>query len=394
MSFGKMPIANGFLTEKEFQNEYFFELKTAVCPECHMFQLVDQPEDTQLFHDHYAYFASASSTMREHFRLLAERVMADELKGDNPFVVEVGSNDGIMLRNFMKAGVRHLGVEPSANVAQAAIDEGMNVKVSYFNKETAEEIIAEQGKADAILGGNVIGHIPYFHSVASGIKTLLKDDGVFIFENAYLGSVISRGSYDQIYDEHVFTFSCLSVQNAFARHGMELVDAEQLEVHGGSMRYTVTHKGARPVSGRLTKQIAWEKELGLDGHEVYQKFRENCERLGSDFLTLLQKLKSEGKRVAGYGAAAKSTTILNYSNVTSDLIEFIQDTTPTKQGKFSPGIHIPITDRSRFVESYPDYTVLFAWNLAEEIMTKEKDYSAQGGKWILLNPDVRIVEGI
>lgn len=307
-------------------------------------------------------------------------------------MVEIGSNDGIMFRHFAQIGIRHLGIEPSANVAQVAIDNGLNTLCSFFDKDCAYKIVQEYGQADAFLGANIMCHIPYLHSVVEGIKILLKPNGIVIFEDPYLGDIIEKTTYDQIYDEHVFLFSVSSIRYFFEAHGMEVVDIEPQETHGGSMRYVIAHKGVRPISYRVFKQLEKEKELGLDSIETYKRFRENCELFRDSLMTLLNSIREQGKRIVGYAATSKSTTLINYCGITTDHIEFISDTTPIKQGKFSPGAHIPIRPHEEFVANYPDYALLFAYNHKEEIMAKGQKFMESGGKWIVYVPKVEVLE--
>jgi methylation protein EvaC len=391
MSFGKMPIANGFLVRDEFSEEYFFELKVGFCPQCHMVQLAEQPNREQMFNDEYAFFSSTSTRMAEHFREFAELVMKQYLKSPDPFVVELGSNDGIMLQNFKNAGVRHLGVEPSANVAQVARGKGINTISKFFDEEFAREIAAANGQADAILGANVMCHIPYLHSVVAGMKVLLKPDGIIMFEDPYLGDIIEKTSYDQIYDEHAFYFSVSSISYLFEQHGLEVVDIIPQHVHGGSMRYLIAHKGARKISTAVAEQRAKEEQLGLHRPETYEQLRLNIEHSRDALVKLLQELRTQGKRVVGYGATSKSTTVTNYCGITPDLVEFISDTTPIKQNKFSPGVHIPVRPYQEFAENYPDYALLFAWNHAGEIMAKEEKFQRANGQWIVYVPEVQVL---
>jgi methylation protein EvaC len=227
--------------------------------------------------------------------------------------------------------------------------------------------------------------------VVKGIRALLKPTGVVMFEDPYLGDVIEKTSYDQIYDEHVFLFSALSIQHLFGEHGMELIDLQPQKTHGGSMRYVLGHKGAHPVSERVTRILDYEREIGLDRLATFDTFRKNVEQSRSELVALLTELKGQGKRIAGYGATSKSTTILNYCGVGPELIEYISDTTPIKQGKFTPGMHIPVKPYEAFTANPPDYAVLFAWNHAEEIMAKEKPFMASGGKWIVHVPHVQVL---
>jgi len=387
MSFGRMPIANGFLLPEQYDDEYFFELKPAFCEKCYAFQIEEQPDPEMMFHDHYAFFSRTSAFMQRHFKAYADWVYDNHLKGDDLFVVEMGSNDGIMLENFARRGVRHLGVEPSANVAEEARKHGVETLVRFFGSETAEEIVAGYGQADALLAANVMCHIPDLNGIAKGADILLKKDGVLIFEDPYLGAMIEKVSYDQIYDEHVFIFSALSVGNIFGRHGFELIDVLPQETHGGSMRYVLARKGERTVSTTVSEIVAAERAQGLHLPETYEQFRKDCEASKERLIRLLTAEKTAGRRVVGYGATSKSTTILNYCGIGPDLIEFISDTTPIKQGKFSPGMHIPVKPYEAFKENYPDTALLLAWNHMKEIMEKEEEFSSQGGKWISPIPE-------
>ena len=391
MSFGKMPIANGFLTANQFAEEYFFELKVAFCPKCTMVQLTEQVDRERMFHDEYAFFSSTSTRMARHFSEFAAAVIEDYLPAADPFVVEIGSNDGIMLQNFAQANIRHLGIEPSANVAAVARSKGINTVCEFFDEELARRIVAEYGQADAFLGANVMCHLPYLHSVAAGIKILLKPAGVLVFEDPYLGDIVEKTSYDQIYDEHAFYFSVASISNLFEQHGLEVVDVIPQNVHGGSMRYVIAHKGARQPSAAVAAQRAKESKMGLGESATYETLRRNIERSRDDLMKLLRDLKSQGKRVVGYGATSKSTTVTNYCGITPDLIKFISDTTPVKQGKLSPGAHIPVRPHQEFADHYPDYALLFAWNHGDEIVEKETDFQQAGGKWIVYVPEVKVL---
>lgn len=377
-----MPIANGFLMPDQYAGEYFFELKPVFCDHCLSFQIEEQPAPELMFHDQYAFFSRTSKFMQQHFSEYASWVYDQHLRGDDLFVVELGSNDGIMLENFAKRGIRHLGVEPSANVAEEARRHGVNTLVCFFGPDTAQDIVDEYGQADALLAANVMCHIPDMNGIAKGADLLLKQDGVLIFEDPYLGAMIEKTSYDQIYDEHVFIFSALSVANIFGAHGFELIDLLPQETHGGSMRYVLARKGVRAVSPVVGDILQAEHQQGLHLPATYESFRESCEASKARLIRLLQDEKAAGRRVVGYGATSKSTTILNYCGIGPDLIEFISDTTPIKQGKFTPGMHIPVKPYEAFVKDYPDTALLFAWNHQKEIMAKEGEFSARGGKWL------------
>jgi methylation protein EvaC len=287
--------------------------------------------------------------------------------------------------------LRHLGVEPSTNVAEVARNRGINTLSAFFDRELADAIVAERGRADAVLAANVMCHIPDLSSVAAGVQRLLKPDGVFIFEDPYLGDMIAKTSYDQIYDEHVFIFSANSVRRAFAPFELELVDVVPQLTHGGSMRYTLAPKGSRRPSQKVDEQLAKETALGFDRPETYLQFKTKCENSRAALMQTLERARGQGKRIVGYGATSKSTTVINYCGITPAHVEFISDTTPIKQGRLSPGAHIPVKPYDEFVRHYPDYALLFAWNHATEIREKETSFVAAGGRWIVYVPEVAIV---
>ena len=391
LSFGNMPRANGFLSPEEFQSEYWYHLEIGLCDHCAMVQLTERVEPDRLFHENYAYFSSISTTMAAHFQKLAADVMARYLVTSNPLVVELGSNDGILLRHFADAGIRHVGIEPSANVAEVAVRRGVNTVCAFFDESVAQDIVAEHGHADVVLAANVMCHIPDLHGVLKAIRQLLKPEGVLIFEDPYLGDILEKTAYDQIYDEHVFYFSVSSVQRLFSTHGYELVDVTPQTVHGGSMRYTIAAQGERVVCEAVSGQLAREDRQGLARRETFDAFRRRVERSRDALAELLQKLARQRVRVVGYGATSKSTTVTNYCGITDEMVEFVSDTTPDKQGKFTPGAHLPVRPYQDFSSNYPDYALLFAWNHADEIMAKEQEFRACGGKWINYVPKVEVI---
>jgi len=375
-------MGNAFLTPDRFDDEYFYHMKVAVCESCCTLQVIDIPDPDQMFHENYAYFAGTSQYMSEHFRVMSEKLMAEYVSKDSLFVVEIGCNDGISLQNFARAGIPHLGVEPSANVAQAARDKGINVESGFFNVETAQSITERYGHADLFIATNTMHHIEDINSVAAGVEILLKPDGVMVQEDPYLGDMLELVSYDQLYAEHMYIWSITSLGSAFGRHGLEIFDIERNNFHGGCMRYYLCRKGGRKPTERFLVQQAKEDELGLKRQETYVAFRKRCESARDRLVERLETYCQQGKRVVGYGATAKSATIINYCGLTTDHIAYISDTTPTKQGKFSPGAHIPIVPPDVFTENYPDYAVLFAWNHFDEINAKEKRFVESGGKWM------------
>lgn len=389
IDFGMMPIANAFSHDKP-TNEYRFHMCVGFCEVCKMVQLVEQPKREQMFHENYAFFSSTSNHMKDHFRKFAASIMDKQNLGSSSFVVEIGSNDGIMLQNFKNHNIKCLGVEPSKNVARVAVEKGLEVITEFFDEELARKILNNHQKADAILSANVMCHIPYIHSIYEGIKLLLDEDGIFVFEDPYLGEVIEKTSFDQIYDEHVFLFSAHSISYVANMHGLELVDVEAQSTHGGSMRYTIAHKSKKMVSDNVLKLIEFEKRLNLDQNSAYAGFAHSVNQIKDDLISLLKSLKCEGKRVVAYGATSKSTTVTNYFGITTDLVSCIFDTTPIKHNTLSPGVHIPVLPYQLFRESSPDYVLLFAWNHAAEIMKKENDFMNCGRHWITYIPTVKV----
>jgi methylation protein EvaC len=391
VDFGMQPLGNGFLTPDQYSSEYFYPMTVGFSETSFMFQLLNQPNPEMMFHDNYAFYSSTSSQMAKHFQNFFNQVVqSGYLSKNDPFVVELGCKDGIMLKNFAKVNIRHLGIEPSLNVANEANKQGVRTISKFFTEELADTIVREEGMADAFLAANVMCHIPDIVGVVRGIKKLLKPTGIASFEDPYLGDILAKTSYDQIYDEHVFLFSAHSIQYLFAREDLELIDVQPQVTHGGSMRYTLAHKGAYPINDSVSQLLQKERALGLNKFSTFEEFGKNVEKSKSELVALLRGLKEQGKSIAGYAATSKSTTILNYCDIGPDVIDYISDTTPIKQGKFSPGVHIPVLPYEVFKKNPPDYTVLFAWNHAQEIMDKEKEYVANGGKWIVHVPEVQV----
>ncbi|WP_217710570.1 class I SAM-dependent methyltransferase [Streptomyces sp. NA04227] len=391
LDLGRQPVSDAFRAPDATDEEFFFRLAVGHCTECTMVQLLEEVPREKMFHADYPYHSSGSSVMREHFTRTARHFLDCELTGEDSFLVELGCNDGVMLRTVHEAGVRHLGVEPSAGVGEVARGKGIRVRTAFFEESTAREIAAEDGRADVVYAANTLCHIPYLDSIFRGLDAVLTGGGVFVFEDPYLGDIVERASFDQIYDEHFYFFTARSVAALAARHGFELVDVERLTVHGGEVRYTLARKGARPVAEAVGALLAEETERGLTEPATLDAFATRVAAIRDQLIALLVKLKEEGHSVVAYGATAKSATVANYCGIGPDLIPFVTDTTPAKQGKLTPGSHLPVVTPDRFASPYPDYALLFAWNHAEEIMSKESAFRASGGKWILYVPDVHLV---
>jgi methylation protein EvaC len=389
--FGKQPLSDAFPRPEDVEKEFLFRLAVGMCGSCTMVQQLEEVPRDRMFHEDYPYYSSSSSRMRRHFESTAEHLIKTELTGDDPFVVEIGSNDGVMLKTFNKANVRHLGVEPSGQVAALAQAAGTRVRTDFFEESTAADIAATEGQADLVFAANTICHIPYLPSIFQGLDGLLKPHGVFVFEDPYLGDIIEQCSFDQIYDEHFYLFTARSVQAAARRFGFDLVDVERLSVHGGEVRYTLARTGRRPPTAAVAQLLAEEDTRALADLTTFERFGTKIKRVCGDLLEMLQTLRAEGRAVVGYGATAKSATVTNYCGIGPDLVSCVYDTTPAKQGRLMPGSHIPVRPASHLSAPYPDYALLFAWNHAEEIMVKEHAFHEAGGRWILYVPTVHLV---
>ncbi|MFC9087315.1 methyltransferase domain-containing protein [Nocardiopsis dassonvillei] len=391
LDFGRQPLSDAFREPNDEGPEFFFRLAVGVCASCSMVQLVEEVPRERMFHQDYPYRSSGSSTMTAHFTRTARWLLETECKGPDPFVVEIGCNDGVMLSTIGEVGVRHLGVEPSGGVAEAARSRGLRVRTAFFEENSATEIRAVDGPADVIYAANTICHIPYLDSVFRGVDALLGPNGVFVFEDPYLGDIVERTAFDQIYDEHFYLFSVRSVHAMAQRFGFQLVDVERLPVHGGEVRYTIARPGTRTPGPAVAALLAWEREQGLGERPRLDRFAREVERIRGALVALLHQLRDEGRSVAAYGATAKSATVTNYCGIGPGLVPSVYDTTPAKQGRLTPGAHLPVRPHAEFGSSYPDYALLFAWNHAEEIMAKEQEFTSAGGRWILYVPEVRVV---
>jgi methylation protein EvaC len=390
MSFGKMPIANGFIGSVS-EKEFFYNLEFCFCPNCHMVQLGETVKPQMMFNEQYHFISSTSSAMARHFaEMAAEIIKLVSTKKNSPFIVELGCNDGIMLKHIMAEGIHHLGIEPSGNVARLAMQNGIKVLDKFFNVGTAQEIVEKYGQADIICGANVMCHIEDINSVFQGLNVLLKEDGVFLFEDPYLKDIISQTSFDQIYDEHVYYFSGLSISQLAKRHNLQLVDMAHQDVHGGSMRYYLRKGMGNQDTQSVKEYIEKERALNLNGKEGYLSFKEKVNKICNDLISALNKIKQQGNKIAGYGATSKSTTLFNYAKIGPDMIDYISDITPTKINKYTPGTHIPIRSHKYFIKDNPPYTLLLAWNHKSEIFKKETKYRDGGGKFIVYFPKVSL----
>ena len=376
MSFGKMPIANGFIEEKNFSNEFYFDMEVGFSEDLSLFQLNDHPKPESMFNAWYPFYAGSSEYMKKHFKNFSNFIKKNYLNTESK-IIEIGSNDGTLLKNFLENEKNILGIEPSKNVADKAINDGVPTLNKFFNTNNISNLKNFLGKTDVILASNCICHIPDLDNLIKGIDLLLNKDGTFIFEEPYLGSMIEKTSYDQIYDEHIYMFSVSSIQKIFKRYDFELIDVIPQVTHGGSMRYIVKRAGNNIISGQMNKILENEKNKKIDTIESCLDFKNNCEKSKENIIQKLYKLKNDNKKICGYAATSKSTTVLNYCQINSKTIDYICDTTSEKIGKYSPGMHIPIVNMDYFHNNLPDAAYLFGWNHKDEIFKKEHSFSGE-----------------
>ena len=381
MSFGKMPLANGFLNKDAFNTEYFFEMEVGFSEDLSLFQLNDHPKPEKMFNKKYPFYTGSSELMKLHFKKYADWIKSEFLKS-NSKLIEIGSNDGTFLSNFKNYDIDCVGFEPSENVALKAKKNNIKTINGFFNTYNIKTLRDYTGNTDIICASNVICHIPDLKNLILCIDKLLSKKGFFIFEEPYMGSMFEKVSFDQVYDEHIYLFSINSVKKIFNLYNFELIDVLPQPTHGGSMRYIISRKNEHSISERVIKGLFVEKKNNLDNLKSCLEFKKNCEKSKEKIITKLKKFKKEGKEICGYAATSKSTTILNYCNLDTNFINFICDTTKEKIGKFSPGTHIPIVPVSHFHKNLPDVAYLFAWNHKKEIFVKEKNFIKKGGQWI------------
>ena len=373
MSFGKMPIANGFIEKKDFESEFFFDMEIGFSEDISLLQLKEHPTPEQMFNDNYPFFTGSSEYMKMHFSKYA-KFIKDNYLNNNSKIIEIGSNDGTFLKNFKDSNLEYVGFEPSSNVAEIANNNNVKTLNNFFNQDSIEQVAEFKNKTDVIYAANVICHIPNLPDLIKSVDKLLSKNGVFIFEEPYLGSMFEKTSYDQIYDEHIYMFSAHSIKKIFELYHFDLIDLKPQITHGGSMRYVIARKGKYEIKSSVYKILDREKKLELDNLKSCLKFKKQCEISKEKTISQLNAFKKEGKSICGYAATSKSTTILNYCNIGPNIIDYICDTTPEKIGKFSPGMHIPIKSNEYFQKNLPDIAYLFAWNHKKEIFLKEKNF--------------------
>jgi SAM-dependent methyltransferase len=371
--------------------EPFYPLHAYVCGECLLVQLQEFVTPAEIFSE-YAYFSSYSTSWVEHARRYAEMAIARFGLGAHSKVMEIASNDGYLLQHFVARGVPVLGIEPAANVAQAAIDRGVPTTVRFFGCRTAPEIEREHGKPDLLLGNNVLAHVPDLNDFVGGMQRLLAPRGVVTMEFPHLARLMAENQFDTIYHEHFSYFSFVAVERVFAHHGLTLFDVDELPTHGGSLRIYARHAGdsSNPVDPRVERLRAREIDDGFLTLERYRGFDEQVRATKRELLSFLIEARRAGKKVVGYGAPGKGNTLLNYCGIRTDFLDFTVDANPYKQGKYTPGTRIPILAPDAIAEAKPEYVLILPWNLRDEISAQMAHIRSWGGKFVVPIPTVRV----
>ena len=393
IDFGEVALAGAFLKREQFSGELKFPLRVYFCNDCFAFQVVDKVQPEILF-SNYFYFSSSIDTLREHFRGYAEEITQRFLEPAVATVLEFGCNDGVLLRPLADQGIRTiLGVDPAKNIVASIDDPRVSVINDFFTEDVARRLVAEHGKVDAIMANNVYAHIPDIQGATRAVELALADDGVFVFEVHYLGKVVEEMQYDMIYHEHLYYYSLLSAMKHFDRYGMVIFDIKPVPIHAGSMRFYVCKRGSRHAQPSKALRVleAEERKKGYDRFETFKLFSENVMRTRTALMELMRNLKRMGKRIAGYGASGRASTIIQYCGITHEHIDYIVDDAPAKTGYYTPGSHFLIYPSSVLASTYaPNYMLVFAWSFLEEISRRNAKYLANGGKMILPLPNVSV----
>ncbi len=391
LDLGIQPLANNLLRPEDLQQpEPRFPLRLAVCPFCWLLQLVDLIPPVNLFSE-YLYFSSFSDALLRHAQAAAEQYVHRFSLDSHSLVVEIASNDGYLLRNFVAHHIPCLGIEPAANIAKVASNQGIPTLVEFFDLAMAKRLAREGRQADLILGNNVFAHVPTTNDFVAGLHTLLKPKGRIVLEFPYAVEMIEKGEFDTIYHEHVFYYTLTALLPLFQRHGLSVFRVERLPIHGGSLRLFVCHREAYPVEPSVTAMLMEEDKKGVSSLGYYATFRERAAETKRALTALCSQLNAQGKRLAAYGASAKGSTLLNFAGLGRELLGFVADRSTYKQGRLTPGTHIPIVEPGELVKQRPDYALLLTWNFAEEILAQQQAYRDLGGKFIIPIPEVSIV---
>lgn len=393
LDLGYAPPSNAYLRKDDLRApELTYPLKLFVCDRCWLVQTEDYAEADELFSGDYAYFSSTSQSWLKHAANYTEMITRRLGLNKNSFVIEVASNDGYLLKNFVATGIPCLGIEPTDSTADAAEKIGVPVLREFFGVKTATALVSEGKQADLICGNNVYAHVPDINDFTRGLQIALKAGGTINLEFPHLMRLIDQNQFDTIYHEHFSYLSLTAVMRIFKQAGLRVFDIEELPTHGGSLRIYGCHAAdARPSGERVRAMLEKERAFGLQDLAVYHAFQKKANQVKNDFLAFLIEQKRAGKRIAAYGAAAKGNTLMNYAGIKHDLIDFVCDAAPSKQGKYMPGSHIPIRPPSDLAQSRPDWVVILPWNIAEEVMQQQQEVLSWGGKFVVAVPELKVL---
>lgn len=391
IEFGETPLADRLLTKDQLENDNLFApLTTVFCTDCSLVQILETVSPEVLFYAEYPYFSSVSKSLLEHFRGSALDIIKSRKIGPQSFVVEAASNDGYMLKNFTKRGISVLGIEPTEGPAQVAIDLGIETRKLFFTRELAKELRKEFPMgADVFLANNVLAHVPDLNGFVAGIHTILNDGGIAVIEAPYVVDLVDHCEFDTMYHQHLCYFSVSALNKLFRRHGLFLNKVERTGIHGGSLRLFVEPKDA--VHRSVIQLLSLEQERKVDKIDYYHDFASRVGGIKVRLLDVLKKIKDGGKTIAGYGAAAKATTMMTYVGIDRNTLEFVADKNAFKQGKYFSGNHLHIVPPESLLDSNPHYVLILAWNFADEIMKEQDEYYSRGGRFIIPIPEPKIV---